>query len=227
MNTFPVRKYAMSDLVLSRTAKRIIRNLERDSVYFQDFNISNDAIIHLKALQSQFEDIIDDILINGQKSNVTSDREIIRKQLLIVIKNIRLRIKSYFGDKHEVYKECKFTIIARATLAELPLLAENIAVTTAKHLVPLAAYGLTQAELDAFMELVGHYKAEIQRANAARTNRTELARERITLGNQLYDLLSIYTHIARTRLATVSPVRVQGYILYPNRKKRRAAEPET
>jgi len=214
MSNLPKRKYGLRDADLSQFTINAIGFLTRDLTDLEEFGITAARIAELEDLQEQFEVFPTDGQKIAQIQQVVIVKNTKRAEIEEIAGFIRTRAENAFKNNVGFYNDFEFEGLANQDDNTFASHALGIGTCAAKYQTQLAAFGQTAAKTTAYTAEVNGFQALLKDVSAAKADRTETARARITLGNQMYELLVELCSFAQSFYAKRNPAKFQDYIIY-------------
>ena len=215
MNIKPLgRDYTLSDSELALFTSNLVVFMTRDTAEFAARGVVAADITALEAKGNEFEAFPTDAEYQGLVTIATEDKDADRAQLEVDIRNITDRAMLKWGAKSGRYKRFEVKNLTNFGDKDLLFAARRVVRIGTIYLADLAAEGLTQAMLDALTALAQDFEDKLNDLRDAIAERDEKTEERITLGNELYALVSKYCEIGKVIWKEVSEAKYNDYVIY-------------
>ncbi len=214
MSNLPKRKYGLRDADLSQFTINATGFLTRDLSDLEEFGITAARVAALAALQEQFEVFPTDGQKIAQIQQVVIVKDAKRAEIEEIAGFIRTRAENAFKNNMGFYNEFEFEGLANESDHSFASRALGIAMCAAKYQTQLADFGQTAAKTTAYTAEVNGFQMILKDVSAAKADRTETARDRINLGNQMYELLVELCGFAQSFYAKRNAAKFQDYIIY-------------
>ena len=210
------RTYNMSDPDLAQFTTNLAGFLTRDLANLAEFGMTAAKITALVDLQNAFEVLTPDyvyVAIVSQKVEIKNNKRTVLEDML---GKIRVRAVNTFGEDSPTYKEFNFTRVNTSSDATYVSRCRSIAATAEKYLTELAAFGQTQAQIDAFIAECDSFESAMRAIASAVSDRLTGTRLRIEKGNELYGFVATYCSLGKAAYANTNYAKYQDYIIYDN-----------
>jgi hypothetical protein len=208
------RNYLLTDADLCMYVSNLIQTITRDAEKFEEYGVTVANITAFESLGNSFEVFPPDTFYQGDVGIATEDKDKKREELLLATRKITNRALVKWGQNSPQYKKFGVKGISEMTDREVLAVSRLVALTAVSFLTQLSGEGLTQAVLDNYEDLLGEFENALNNMNNAIENRDMKTIERITLGNQLYALVSRYCTFGKTIWENVNEAKYNDYIIY-------------
>ena len=208
------RTYSMSDADLAQFTTNLAGFLTRDLADLADFGMTAAKITALQTLQNAFEVLTPDYVYVAIVSQKVEIKNNVRTTMEDMLGKIRVRALNVFGENSPIYKEFNFTRVNAAADATYVSRCRSIAATAEKYLTELAAFGQTQAQIDAFIAECDSFETAMRDIASAVSDRLTGTRLRIEKGNELYGFVSTYCSLGKATYANTNYAKYQDYVVY-------------
>lgn len=216
MNIRPLdRDYRLSDSELSLFASNLITFMTRDSVEFTARGINSAAITALGDKEDEFEAFPTDAEYKALVTIATENKDITRTQLIVDIRNITDRAMLKWGIESGRYNRFDVKSLTKMADKDLHFAARRVVRVGTIYLSDLTPDGLTQVMLDNLTDLAELFEENLNSLRDAIAIRDEKTEERITLGNELYALVSKYCETGKVIWKDTSEAKYNDYVIYP------------
>ncbi|HRI31885.1 MAG TPA: hypothetical protein PLQ21_10160, partial [Candidatus Kapabacteria bacterium] len=206
----------MSDPDLAQFTTNLAGFLTRDLTDLAEFGMTAAKITALVDLQNAFEVITPDYVYVAIVSQKVLDKNNKRAVLEDMLGKIRVRAVNTFGENSPIYKEFNFTRVNTTSDATYLSRCRSIAATAEKYLAELAAFGQTQAQIDAFIAECDSFETAMHNIGSAVSDRLTGTRLRIEKGNELYGFVATYCSLGKAAFGNTNYAKYQDYIIYDN-----------
>lgn len=207
------RKYNMSDAQLCMFVSNLCNTLTRDLPDMIRFGLSAEKIAEFKALGDAFENFPTDIEYLGDIMMAAEEKNILRNNILDIIREMAMRVKLRWGADSSNYKRLDLQNPSQLTADLLLVQAMSIHSKMTEYLPDLETLGLTQAILDEFESLNSQLENTLNKLNDATVQRDEKTKERIANGNELYCLAAAYCNLGKIIFKSTNPAKYRTYII--------------
>ena len=208
------RDYSFADADLMMFASNLSNTLMRDIDEFEQFNVDIDAINAFKELGDQFEVFPPDTYYLSDIGIANSNKEAIRANLLHESRRISNRALIKWGANSSQYNKFGVKNMTKMTDKELLATSRLVKMTAYDYLSDLSSEGLTQQIIDDYELLAQSFEDSMNSINTAMQIREQKTNERITLGNQLYALVTKYCILGKTIWEQTNESKYNDYVIY-------------
>lgn len=219
-----IRIYFNTDSELVAFTKRVCSMLKSDVAYLTEFGITEEKINELNNSASAFAEFPSDDYNIGSIMTQVSLKETNKSLLLIALREMEVRVIAKFGRRSTQHKNLNLTKINYATDDEIATRAKDTYSYLEKIQPELVEQGLTPEVLAALLVTIKAYEDAKIAASEVKKNRLINTRERIEMGNNLYNITRNYCNIAKRALMYNHPNLANHYVL-PKRSPSRAKKP--
>lgn len=209
-----MRNYRMTDAELCMFTSNLCNTLLRDIADMAIFGMTNSKITALKALGDAFEVFTTDDVYLADIIGATEDKNAIIETLKEQIRNMVLRCQIKWGANSRQEKSLGVAGMNKFTDDSLLIAGRRVHEQMSSYLIELGSLGLTEDILDSLNDLNTSLEAALNNQNNKIKIRELKTEERITKGNELYNLVSEYCEIGKRVYAISSPARYNDYIIY-------------
>ena len=208
------RNYNLADADLCVFASNLVAKMTRDLEDLKNFGVTAQNITELETLGNVFETFPDDDYFIGTVMIATDAKLAIFDQIREVIRNMATRVELKWGLDSGQYRVLGVTGMTRFDENKLLLKSRAMHETMTKYLADLAAFGLTQAELDAWEALNESCETAMRTQSLAQSERDDSTNNRIKAGNALYEKVAEYCEIGKRVYVKTNPAKYNDYIIY-------------
>ena len=208
------RNYNLADADLCVFASNLVAKMTRDLQDLKNFGVTAQNITELETLGDVFETFPDDDYFIGTVMIATDAKLAIFDQIREVIRNMATRVELKWGLDSGQYRVLGVTGMTRFDENKLLLKSRAMHETMTKYLADLAAFGLTQAELDAWEALNESCETAMRAQSLAQSERDDSTNNRIKAGNALYEKVAEYCEIGKRVYVKTNPAKYNDYIIY-------------
>jgi hypothetical protein len=188
--------------------------MTRDITEFATFGVLPANVTSLQVLCDAFEVFPTDEYINQEYLSAVEARDNIVNELQVIIRAMALRVELKWGKKSPKYKSLKIADLTRLSVDAYVTSARMVHAFMTEYLTELAAEGLTAPMLNDMEDKIQELDDAIRETIAKNSLRIEKTTERITKGNELYNLVSRYCEIGKRIWDGVNPAFFNDYIIY-------------
>ena len=208
------RNYNLADADLCVFASNLVAKMTRDLLDLKNFGVTAQNITDLETLGNVFETFPSDDYFIGTVMIATDAKLAIFDQIREVIRNMATRVELKWGLDSGQYRVLGVTGMTRFDENKLLLKSRAMHETMTKYLADLAAFGLTQAELDAWEALNESCETAMRTQCLAQSERDDSTNNRVKAGNALYEKVADYCEIGKRVYAKSNPSKYNDYIIY-------------
>ena len=208
------RNYNLADADLCVFASNLVAKMTRDLQDLKNFGVTAQNITDLETLGNVFETFPSDDYFIGTVMIATDAKLAIFDQIREVIRNMATRVELKWGLDSGQYRVLGVTGMTRFDENKLLLKSRAMHETMTKYLADLAAFGLTQAELDAWEALNESCETAMRTQSLAQSERDDSTNNRIKAGNALYEKVAEYCEIGKRVYVKTNPAKYNDYIIY-------------
>ena len=208
------RNYNLADADLCVFASNLVAKMTRDLLDLKNFGVTAQNITELETLGNVFETFPSDDYFIGTVMIATDAKLAIFDQIREVIRNMATRVELKWGLDSGQYRVLGVTGMTRFDENKLLLKSRAMHETMTKYLADLAAFGLTQAELDAWEALNESCETAMRTQSLAQSERDDSTNNRIKAGNALYEKVAEYCEIGKRVYVKTNPAKYNDYIIY-------------
>lgn len=208
------RNYNLHDAELCMFASNLCNFLTRDLFDYAAIGLNADKIARFKGLADVFKVFPTDGSLIGDIMIMTEGKNALRRQVLVTIREMALRIEVKWGTSSVRYRHLDIHNPSQMTDDTLLVSARAVHTKMAEYLTDLEDYGLSQEKLDDFEKLNADFeKAKNAQADAV-TMRYEKKFERINLGNEIFRLIRFYCNYGKLLYEKTNPAKYNDYLIY-------------
>ena len=208
------RNYNFTDSELCTFTADLCSVMTRDILLLTPYGITALKISDLEDLKSDFEALHSDDYYVGKIMTATQNKVAKLDIVKEIIRNMSMRVIMKWGENSGQYRSLGITGMNKFTEDKLLNIARDIHTDLTEMLTDLASVGLIQSMLDDFDTAI----TDLQTARKAQKDAVNLrdtqTENRITKGNELYALVSLYCELGKRVFAVSSPARYNDYIIY-------------
>ena len=208
------RNYNLADADLCVFASNLAAKMTRDLLDLKNFGVTAQNITDLETLGNVFETFPSDDYFIGTVMIATDAKLAIFDQIREVIRNMATRVELKWGLDSGQYRILGAAGMTRFDENKLLLKSRAMHETMTKYLADLAAFGLTQAELDAWEALNESCETAMRTQSLAQSERDDSTNNRIKAGNALYEKVAEYCEIGKRVYVKTNPAKYNDYIIY-------------
>lgn len=209
-----VAKFNFTFGYLKQLAEEMLLNIERDLAEFTDrgFNAAKKTGL-LNAISALDNFPTDDQLL-GIKVTTTETKDAARESLETQMRTLFLAAKNTFGENTGKFREFGDVQLSQQTDSDLVRNAKAMISTATKYLTDLAGEGITTAKITLITTTRAALDTAIDEQKKAIKNRDNSTETRITLANDLYDLVVKYADTGKDIWVTKSEAKYNDYVIY-------------
>lgn len=216
-----IRKYKISDAELCMFTSNLCNTLIRDMGDMVAFGLTPNDVSELKMLGDSFEIFQPDATFIGDVMIAGENKSALRNEILETIRNMAMRVKMKWGADSANYKRLDFNNPSLLTDDLLLIVSRDMHAKMTEFLPDLLSLGLTQIILNEWAGLNDNFEISRQAMLDATVKRVEKTSERITKGNELYDLVSRYCSFGKRVYENTSPAKYNDYLIYQGKYKKK------
>ena len=204
----------MADYDLTDFVRTLCQCMTRDSVEFSEYLVTAANITALNALATQLNDLPNDDYVLQEYSAAVEQKNAIYETVISLAKKLAIRIELHWGKKSSQYRNFNITKLVELNENEFYAQAGLLSKFVEENLTALAKEGVTEAMITEYDAAITSFKAQRSIVSDLSMNRKDSTTARITLGNELYDLVSKYCEIGKRIWVGVNPTRYDEYVIY-------------
>lgn len=217
------RLYVFTDLELLSFLNDIIYLIKKNISDFMIYNIDINQINSFKDEVNSFEKIIGDEFFLYSSVIETKNKNTAKSVLVDKLKDLVFRISIKFGTNSPEYKNFRMSKRYAFTDEEIITVSERTLSLLVEMIAELADTGITTEMLEEFEDLIASYKNARDRQIKSQTERNERTKERIILGNQLYNKVMLYCAIGK-KIYKVRRDPIYNMFFPPKRNKKKSGK---
>lgn len=184
------RRYRFSDGTLTQITDDILDSAQRDATELAEYGVLPATLAAITAARTAFVAAPSDEFLMGAMMNATQTKNELRDQVLYHCRQIADRAKIRFGESSGTYAQFATTALSKQNDNDLVRVARSVAYAANAYAAELLEEGITPVKITDFETLVANFDAAIDTKRRAIKNRDQSVIQRITLGNELYELVS-------------------------------------
>jgi hypothetical protein len=188
--------------------------VERDLADFAAFGVTAEKLDEFRDYIDDFEELVPDGSILADVQHATQQKNLIREQLLESVRNLSLRVELKWGTDSSNYRRLNLSTLTRLSDAELLFAARTVHTRTTDWVTDLTDLGLTLELLNSYNNIIQNFELSLIELSDITADRDIKRVERITLGNQLYQLVLHYTSIGKRIYERTNIAKYNEYIIY-------------
>lgn len=208
------RKYHMSDGQLLDLSAQITVAGDRDLADLATFGVTQTTLDNIESKTTAFVNHPLDEYYAGLLMEAVADREAKLAAMHEVAKGIVQRGHTVWGEDFTNTKKFGYDGFAKKSPAEKVMAAKTTHKVGTDYLAELAAAGLTQLILDDLATKVTAAGGSIIAKTSRVSERDEGTKQRIVLGNALYDALVSLASIGKNKWENVDESKYNDYVIY-------------
>ena len=220
------RDYNFSDARLVNLTNEKINFAERDETQFTQYGFTP---IHRTALQTfcdNFENLPDDMEFESDKMIATEEKQEARQKLEIWTRQIMQRVETAFGLKSGQYRRFGTKGLSKQSDDQLHKTGNRVVRCANHYFSQLSAFGLTQAMINGYRDLVQLYEERLEVVKDKISDRDIATQQRIEMGNTLYSRLMGMCGMGKTIWEDASEAHYNDYVIYNTPSGTNEAEEE-
>ncbi|MDT3739639.1 MAG: hypothetical protein RO257_09075 [Candidatus Kapabacteria bacterium] len=208
------REYKMTDGDLCLFTNQLCSTLTRNLADLEVFAITEEKISQLKAQNDEFKVFSQDQILLYLIVDATEQKKIATESIKNTLRNMALRCQMKWGSGS--WQEDTLGIAGMNKFIDDTLLnaSRRVHEKMTGFLSELADTGLTAEILDNFETLNNSFEFAINLQKDRINERRVKTSERITMGNELYRLVSKYCDIGKRVYSGRSPAHYNDFIIY-------------
>ena len=208
------RNYSMSNAELCMICSNLISVLNRDLSEMAVFGVTTATVTAFKNLGNDFEMFPSDDFMLGDIMVATEAKNLKKEELKELIRQMAARAEAKWGTNSTQYQRLRITGMNDFTDIQLLGLARTLLLTMTKYQTDLVSLGLTQAVLDAYKDKIDEFEGTINNQSEAVSLRDTKTKERIAMGNQLYEQLLSFCNFGKILYERANPAKYKDYVIY-------------
>ncbi len=215
MATYTVqRNYNMFDAELCMFTSNLCNFLTRDLNDLSILGLTEDMIDDLKSLGDTFEVFPPDETFVGDLMIATENKNSLRFQLQEIMRTMALRVETKWGANSGKYKRLNPGQISRHIDDIFLTTSRDMHIKMNEYLPDMTNLGLSQDMLDDWADLNEQFELARNAQADAVALRDEKTKERINLGNQVYELVTTYCNFGKRIYEKTNPAKYNDYVIY-------------
>ena len=221
MTTTPtIRHFKYSDADFVQIADSKINAVERDFAELETYGITAAFIADYRAKRNAFAHAPTDYMLSGMMMMATQAKNETHNALTIAIRRVGDRVRIKYGEAHGIYSNLGIAKLSKQPSHELLRTGRSVVETCTSYLAQLASEGVTAPMLAHIAALSEDLDEQIDAQRRAIKNRDMAVFERITLGNELYDMMVSICAKGKSCWYGVNEAKYNDYIIYTHSSKR-------
>ena len=228
-------KFNMTYGDLLQVADKLVLFGRRDQAHLNRYGITLAWLDNLEAQNDVCKHFPTDNEMLGRQRRATLDKDNSRDRLQHLVSIVTVQIKGAYGEDSPEYSRCGLKAINVLPDSDYARMARNAHHNILDMLPSLGASGLTLMDLSELEAAIDQFDRLIDLKSAAVAERDKKTVERVTLLNQVYDMVVMITDYAKAVFHGVNPALYNDYVIYDvpstanaaNAKKSPAKEEKT
>ena len=208
------RDYRITDSELTMFTQHICDCITRDISEFSAFNVLAANVSALQTLCDAFEIFPTDEFIYQEYLSATEEKDNLVAEIKVMMRNIALRVELKWGKSSQKYKSLGIADMSQLNDEAFTTRARMLWAFANDYKTELASEGLTQVMLDDLNDKIQDLDDARRDQIKKGSYRVEMTTERITKGNELYNLVARYCEIGKRIWDGVNPAFYNDYIIY-------------
>jgi hypothetical protein len=213
-NVFKQKLYLFSDPRLQQLCEEKISLAGRDAQKLATQGITIAEILNLNARNTRFKDLPSDYELTGKIDEASEITATLAAQVRSAIRTILFRIDIQAEYTPIQFKDYKNKSLEPLTGYELLTFGKQLAVLSLQHLPELSSTSLTPAMVSTLSTICQEFDFALDKLRKANTDRDIISKERIKIGNELYEDLLNLCEKGKQAWATLSESKYNDYIIY-------------
>ena len=224
-----VAKFRFSFGFLKQLAVDTLSSIDRDIAEFTDRGFTPAKRTAYVNAISALDNYPTDNQLLGVKVTTTETKDEARDSLETQMRTMFLAAKNTFGENTGKFREFGDVQLSQQTDSDLVRNAKAMISTATKYLTDLAGEGITTAKITLMTNTRATLDTAIDEQKKAIKNRDNSTETRITLANDLYDLVVKYADTGKDIWVTKSEAKYNDYVIYntPSGKDETGTPPVT
>ena len=208
-----IRRYRMSDAHLIQLADSVRQSAQRDATQLVDYGVSAATITALEAARDAFSDNPTDEELSGDLVIATQAKNANKTEVQRQVRQIADRARIKFGEADGRFRKFGVELLSRQGDDELIRTAKRVVRVATSLLPELTSEGVTAIKIAELGAIANTFDDLVDAQDEAFKNRDIAVDERISLGNNLYDLLVNLAAKGKLCWEDVNEAKYNDYIL--------------
>jgi hypothetical protein len=208
------RIYAMPDSDLLMLARKLSANMTRDESQFLEKGVTTDDKDALELLINDFALFPNDDYYRADISLAVQNKDNIRADMLIKIRNIINCVVIKWGEGSPQYKKFGAAKISNFNDKAFLTTVREIVTFATNYLADLTPVGLTLAMINALSIAADNFYTKLIAVKNSQEARDLKTQERILKGNEIYNFVSKYCSIGKIIWYDINEVKYSEYLIY-------------
>jgi hypothetical protein len=220
------KKFTMNYSELAQRGDRVKAVVSRDLTWFIKFGYKEEITSKVEEKTEQFKGILPDMFWEGQKTLKTNAKEECRNNLIGLIGEIGFKAKLALGNGSKEYATFRFSGMDRQSDVELVGYAKHVCQTADFFKESLSTRNVTPELIIQTIDANTALDDAIDAQTEAISVREQKSVERLTLGNELYELIVELCDVGKRIWETKNEAFYNDYVLYSSSKSTAKTENE-
>lgn len=217
------RNYSFADGVLEQKSDDVQIFLNRDLPELSSRGMTSEKIDLLHTKTESFKDLPDDEEWEGDVTIATQAKNAAAAACAQTCSDLRVMAQNTWGTASGEYKSFDFDGINTLPEDQRARAYRRVARRAEKYLPELAGEGLTVALITGFNKDIDSFDSKLDALDDVQGDRDVATEQRISLGNEVYELMVKYCNTAKEYWAGKSEAKYNDYVIYDTP----SGEPET
>lgn len=216
ISELPVRQYNMKNSTLIQSAEMLKLFLERDVADLTPRGMGAPQIAELETLTQEFKELKPDSWWRSNLKSIVAERDALRTEIQYTIEEIRV-ISAIVFKQSPAYNSFQFEAISRANNKEFIVRVRTIIDRATEYSAELTPKGVNAAMISALTATLEAFDNKRDEADMADSLRNSKTLERISKGNELWDIVDEYARLANLYYKRRDAAKANDYydVIYP------------
>ena len=210
------RKYNLSDGDFAEKCDSVLGAATRDLAQLADFGITATRISDIETILASFKDFPDDSYYSGLMMEATAGKNTALENMTNLLQGHMARVRVKLGEKSSEYQGMNWDAYYKLSQSEKVHRARTLKTKLATLVAQLGSEGLTAAKITELADAITATDTALTEKDAAVGLRDNKAKERVDLGNQLYDLINGICEYGKEVWRDSDESKYNDYVLNPS-----------
>jgi hypothetical protein len=220
------KRFTLSYPELSQRGDRVQTVVARDVHEFVKYGYSETISDTVREKTEQFKSILPDMYWEGQKTLSTNSKDQCRGKLVEILGEIAFKAKLALGADSKEYATFRFSGMDRQSDQQLVLYSKHVCKTAEFFTEQLSTRNVTESILAQAEVATTALDNAIDKQTEAIALREQKSVERLSLGNELYELILELCEVGKRIWENKNEAFYHDYVLYGSNKSSSKTENE-
>ena len=208
------RNYNMTNGELCMFASNLVNIMTRDLADLATFGVTTETIASFKDLGDSFEVFPSDDFMLGDVMIATEAKNEKKEEIKTMIRQMAARFEAKWGIHSGQYKKLGINGLSEMNDKNLLGVARGVYLSAESFKTQLATFGVTEELLESINDLIAEFEVSQNAQGDAIMARDNKTKERIEMGNQLYQLIVEYCNFGKILYERTDPAKYDDYVIY-------------